>query len=75
LQDYFNASRVPDCGLADDRLPSMAATQSSLHERFDCLSGEPLLQREGQEFTSASEAEVRAHLSNIVAYVKSIQQK
>jgi len=45
------------------------------HERFDMPFWGTTFQREGQEFTPASEAAVRARITKIVAYVKSIQQK
>ena len=45
------------------------------HERFDMPFWGTTFQREGQEFTPASEAAVRARIMKIVDYVKSIQQK
>jgi mono/diheme cytochrome c family protein len=45
------------------------------HDRFDMPFWGTTFQHEGQEFTPASEAEVRARIMNIVDYVKSIQQK
>ena len=45
------------------------------HERFDMPFWGTTFQREGQEFTPASEAAVRARITKIVNYVKSIQQK
>ena len=45
------------------------------HERFDMPFWGTTFQREGQEFTPASEAEVRARIMRIVDYVKTLQQK
>jgi len=45
------------------------------HERFDMPFWGTTFQREGQEFTPASEAAVRARIIKIVDYVKSLQQK
>jgi hypothetical protein len=45
------------------------------HERFDMPFWGTTFQHEGEDFTPASEAEVRARIMNIVGYVKSIQQK
>jgi mono/diheme cytochrome c family protein len=45
------------------------------HERFDMPFWGTTFQREGQEFTPASEKEVRARIMNIVNYVKAIQEK
>jgi mono/diheme cytochrome c family protein len=45
------------------------------HERFDMPFWGTTFQREGQEFTPASEAEVRARIMKIVDYIKSIQEK
>jgi len=45
------------------------------HERFDMPFWGTTFQREGQEFTPASETEVRARIMKIVDYVKSIQEK
>lgn len=45
------------------------------HERFDMPFWGTTFQREGQEFTPASEAAVRARIMKIVDYVKSIQEK
>jgi mono/diheme cytochrome c family protein len=45
------------------------------HERFDMPFWGTNFQREGQEFTPASEAAVRARIKKIVDYVKSIQEK
>jgi mono/diheme cytochrome c family protein len=45
------------------------------HERFDMPFWGTTFQREGQEFTPASEAAVRARIKKIVDYVKSIQEK
>jgi mono/diheme cytochrome c family protein len=45
------------------------------HERFDMPFWGTTFQREGQEFTPASEAGVRARIKKIVDYLKSIQEK
>ena|SRR6516164_10677160 len=45
------------------------------HERFDMPFWGTTFQLEGQEFTPASEAAVRARIMKIVDYVKSLQQK
>ena len=45
------------------------------HERFDMPFWGTTFQLEGQEFTPASEAAVRARIMKIVDYVKSIQEK
>jgi mono/diheme cytochrome c family protein len=45
------------------------------HERFDMPFWGTTFQREGEEFTPASEAAVRARIKKIVDYVKSIQEK
>jgi mono/diheme cytochrome c family protein len=45
------------------------------HERFDMPFWGTTFQSEGQEFTPASEAAVRARIKKIVDYVKSIQEK
>ena len=45
------------------------------HERFDMPFWGTTFQLEGQEFTPASEAAVRARIMKIVDYVKSIQKK
>jgi len=45
------------------------------HQRFDMPFWGTTFQREGHEFTPASEKEVRARIMSIVEYVKSFQQK
>jgi mono/diheme cytochrome c family protein len=45
------------------------------HERFDMPFWGTTFQREGAEFTPASEHEVKARIMKIVDYIKSIQQK
>jgi len=45
------------------------------HERFDMPFWGTTFQREGQEFTPASEKEVKARIMDIVSYIKTIQQK
>jgi mono/diheme cytochrome c family protein len=50
-----------------DTLPS--------HKRFDMPFWGTTFQREGQEFTPASEKEVEARIMAIVSYIKTIQQK
>ena len=45
------------------------------HERFDMPFWGTTFQREGQEFTPASEKEVKARIMDIVNYIKTIQQK
>ncbi len=45
------------------------------HNRFDMPFWGTTFQREGSEFTPASEAEVKARIMAIVNYVKTIQQK
>ena len=45
------------------------------HERFDMPFWGTTFQREGQEFTPASDAAARARIMKIVAYIKSIQEK
>ncbi len=45
------------------------------HGRFDMPFWGTTFQREGAEFTPASEAEVKARITAIVNYIKTIQQK
>ena len=45
------------------------------HERFDMPFWGTSFQPEGKEFTPASEAQVKARIMKIVAYVKTLQQK
>jgi len=45
------------------------------HERFDMPFWGTAFQREGQEFTPASERDVRARIRKIVDYLRSIQEK
>ena len=45
------------------------------HKRFDMPFWGTTLQRTGQEFTPASDAEVKTRIMAIVNYIKSIQQK
>ena len=45
------------------------------HERFDMPFWGTTFQREGKEFTPASDAEVKARIMKIVDYIKTIQQK
>ena len=45
------------------------------HSRIDMPFWGTRLQEEGKEFTPESEAKVKARISNMVAYIKSIQQK
>ena len=45
------------------------------HERFDMPFWGTTFQREGQEFTPASDAEVKARIMKIVDYIKTLQRK
>ncbi|HKN01387.1 MAG TPA: c-type cytochrome [Candidatus Binataceae bacterium] len=45
------------------------------HSRFDMPFWGTTFQREGEEFTPLSEAEVKARIMAIVNYIKSIQEK
>lgn len=45
------------------------------HSRFDMPFWGTAFQQEGKEFTPESEAKVKARISNIVSYIKSIQEK
>jgi len=45
------------------------------HERFDMPFWGTTFQREGEEFTPVSEAEVKARIMSIVDYIRTIQQK
>ena len=45
------------------------------HGRFDMPFWGTTFQHEGQEFTPASEAEVKSRIMSIVTYIKTIQQK
>jgi mono/diheme cytochrome c family protein len=45
------------------------------HSRIDMPFWGTTLQEEGKEFSPESEAKVKARISNMVAYIKSIQEK
>ena len=45
------------------------------HSRIDMPFWGTTLQEQGKEFTPESEAKVKARISNMVAYIKSIQEK
>jgi mono/diheme cytochrome c family protein len=45
------------------------------HSRIDMPFWGTTLQQEGKEFTPKSEANVKARISNMVSYIKSIQEK
>jgi len=45
------------------------------HSRIDMPFWGTTLQQQGKEFTPGSEAKVKARISNIVSYIKSIQEK
>lgn len=45
------------------------------HSRFDMPFWGTEFQQEGKEFSSESEAKARERISNIVSYIKSIQEK
>ncbi len=45
------------------------------HSRIDMPFWGTTLQQEGKEFTPESEAKVKARISNMVSYIKSIQEK
>lgn len=45
------------------------------HSRIDMPFWGTTLQQEGKEFTPESEAKVRARISNMVSYIKRIQEK
>jgi hypothetical protein len=45
------------------------------HSRIDMPFWGTTMQQEGKEFTPGSEAKVKARISNMVSYIKSIQEK
>jgi mono/diheme cytochrome c family protein len=45
------------------------------HSRIDMPFWGTTLQEQGKEFTPESEAKVKARISNVVAYIKSIQER
>lgn len=63
----FPAKRVYDSIDGRAGIPS--------HTRFDMPFWGTTFQREGKEFSPASEAEVKARIMKIVDYIKSLQQK